>query len=387
MKFYARHLPLVHGSISEREFGYGTFGKKIVNRNLFFDSETSFKEFLLKEKPLHVSASVAYYSAKAHGKREWNGMDLVFEFDADAIPTECKLEHDSWECTNCKARGKGSKELCDQCGKPTKVSYWVCWKCLERTKEETVKLVEDFLQRDFGFAPKEIYCNFSGNRGFHTYVRNSAVRDLDKNAVMEIVNYVQGTNLLPEAHRLVSVKEKRHELIRGPKPTDFGWSGRIARAAVSYFGKAREEEVAKDLNVSVSESRKLVENKDKIIKGVSQGYWDQLKFGKASENAAAGLWSRIAKKFAVKSAADVDEQASMDVKKIMRLPESLHGSTGLLAKTLEFKDLTGFDAFKESVVFSSEEFGVKATEGVPGFTLNGLEFGPFEKGANATPPE
>ena len=81
---------------------------------------------------------------------------------------------------------------------------------------------------------------------------------------------------------------------------------------------------------------------------------------------------------------DIDRQTSVDINKIIRVPNTIHGSTGLLAKTVEFSALGGFDPLKESVVLPETEMKLlNATS--PEFFLAGKKFGPFNNGDVSLP--
>jgi len=92
LKEYYNKEYIVVDNIRKREFGYGVFGRKIANRNLSFNNDKELNQFLRIQHPFYFSYSVAYYkypNAKLN-KKKYLGGDLVFEFDADDIPTKCK---------------------------------------------------------------------------------------------------------------------------------------------------------------------------------------------------------------------------------------------------------------------------------------------------------
>ena len=77
--------------IANREFGYVPFDGKMI-RHLSLKSHEELIDFLIRESPLAVYMSNAYYNfaTKPMMNKDWLACDLVFDTDADAIPTKCK---------------------------------------------------------------------------------------------------------------------------------------------------------------------------------------------------------------------------------------------------------------------------------------------------------
>ena len=299
------------------------------------------------------------------------GTDLIFEFDADDLPAACNHEHDEWICPNCGNKGKGDVKKCNKCGAKVNATKWVCDLCLDATKQETFKLIDEFLKADLGFTDKEISINFSGNRGYHIYVRKDALLDLDEAAHREIINYVQGSKLDPKFHGLYIEQRKGKPILHGPKPTDIGWSGRIARAVQAYVSVSSSQELARDFGISTQTAKKILQNREQLTQGIEQGNWDVIYFkGKRGPE----VWIDIAKRFAVRIGAEIDAQASIDTRKIMRLPGSIHGGTGLVAMPIH--NLDRFDPLKDPVVFGDEPIRIHVSR-CPEIRLKDETFGPY----------
>ncbi|HZX34388.1 MAG TPA: DNA primase catalytic subunit PriS, partial [archaeon] len=76
--------------IRRREFGTGTFGKKISSRHISFRSSAELNSFLREKQPFFISYSPALYerpSSTPMGNKGLIGADLVYEFDADDLKT------------------------------------------------------------------------------------------------------------------------------------------------------------------------------------------------------------------------------------------------------------------------------------------------------------
>jgi len=62
------------------------------------------------------------------------------------------------------------------------------------------------------------------------------------------------------------------------------------------------------------------------------------------------LWEQAFQDLKREKGLEPDAQVSLDLARLIRLPDSLHGSTGLLAKTIDRPD---FDPFKHALAFST----------------------------------
>ena len=64
------------------------------------------------------------------------------------------------------------------------------------------------------------------------------------------------------------------------------------------------------------------------------------------------------------SAGETDEPVTCDVKRLIRLPYSLHGKTGLKVVSLEVDELSHFDPLRDAVVFEDDPVMVDLEEPV-----------------------
>jgi DNA primase small subunit len=185
-------------SLDQREFAFFLFKERIMLRHKGFARVNDLKSFLSETVPSDVYHSCAYYENPEFemDKKGWLGADLVFDIDADHIPTSCNKIHDEWTCGKCGFSGKGiTPETCPICeSQKFDTKTWPCELCLKSAKEETAKLI-DMLEKDFGFSYNELHVFFSGHRGYHVHVENEAVKTLDAMARKEIVDYVSGIGL------------------------------------------------------------------------------------------------------------------------------------------------------------------------------------------------
>ena len=90
------------------------------------------------------------------------------------------------------------------------------------------------------------------------------------------------------------------------------------------------------------------------------------------------FWKSALQYIASEEQLTLDRQTSVDINKIIRVPNTLHGSTGLQAKIADVSSLNGFDALKESVVLPESEMKISNASS-PKFYVGGKWFGPFKE--------
>lgn len=337
-EYYSKHfIDLLN--VENREFGFGVFKRKIANRNIAFRDSKEMNFFLQNSKPLFFSYSNAYYKYPERKPMENKillGADLIYEFDADELGLEV-LEID----------GK----------------QWFEKKHLDEAKKQVYKLME-FLENDFGFIKEDFSINFSGKAGYHLHIRSEKIKDLNKQARIELVDYLTGSGIYFE--------KMGYDFEKGVIPKTKGeWIKRL-----NEFTKQLLEKSPKELSVITGIQQKkisnLLENKKEVIEGFEKGVLFKLEGKKSNE-----FWKKLFEYSCEKQLSPIDRQTSIDLHKIIRVPNTLHGDTGLLAKTIKIEDLEKFDPFVDSVVFDNTPQRVFIKR-APKFTLKGEEFGPFE---------
>jgi DNA primase small subunit len=361
-KYYAEWEGEPPKDFNRREFAFVISRKGEMIRHKAFEEWGEVREFLRKNSPLHVYYSSAYYaqpSASDMDAKEWMGADLIFDIDVDHIYTPCKERHDRWTCLDCNTSGRGMPpEACPKCSsKRVEVKTWFCEGCLEVAKEETTKLVEDFLIQDFNFSPREISIVFSGRRGFHVHVESDVVKELDQRARREIVDYVRGTGLVVQ-------NGKRRVL--APPLNAGGWPGRLAKGVYELLNAGDIEGL-----LNLRRGSKVEEVLKAIVKGLeeSRDYWPL-------EGLARKIWFKAVEKVIVRKRCEVDERVTTDIKRLIRMPGTLHGGTGLIAAKVHLKDLESFDPYVHAVAFVKGEIKVKVLN-MPEITFLNQTWGPY----------
>ncbi|MEM3010837.1 MAG: DNA primase small subunit PriS [Candidatus Bathyarchaeia archaeon] len=360
--------------VKQREFAFLLFQERMMIRHKSFNNEKSFKNFLGSITPSDIYYSSAYYGkpdADEMKDKGWMGADLVFDIDADHIPTPCNKIHDSWRCLNCGLVGRGVvPEKCPVCGGLRfEEKSWPCEVCLETAKKETLKLLE-MLMKDFGFSAGEIRVGFSGHRGYHVHVESEDVRVLDSMARKEIVDYVTGVGLDPRFHGLGDRIGERLKGVVGPDLNEAGWRGRVSRGVYEFLLKATLEDLARiGLKRKVCET--LVKHKESLLESWSErGPWGIIK-GVGIES-----WVKIVEEGAKLQAAKIDTVVTADVHRLIRLWETLHGKTGLKKVEVPLALLEAFDPLKSAVAFKDDVVTVYVSE-CPNFRVGETEYGPY----------
>ncbi len=376
-EYYERHSHSVEPprSLGGREFGFLLFKERIMLRHKGFRSVDALRSSLKTIVPSDVYYSSSYYESPEEEMKEkgWLGADLIFDIDADHIPTPCAKVHDTWVCSSCGAVGRGaSPKKCPTCEeRKFNEKTWPCEVCLGSAKTEAIKLM-DILTKDFGFSPQELKVGFSGHRGYHVQVEGEEIRGLGSMARKEIVDYVLGMGLETEFHGLGYRGGEDSRMLPGPDLYDFGWSGRIARGTYDLLlAGAREELEEVGLTKRVVDS--IVQHKEKLLESWNEkGPWGIIK-GIGKEG-----WRKIAQYGVEKQSAKIDTVVTTDIHRLIRLNNTLHGKTGLKKTEVPVTGMENFDPLKRAVAFDGGTVTVLVSD-APQFRLGDEIYGPYKE--------
>jgi len=362
-QYYRRNMDriFIPKNFANREFAFQLFDKQGMVRHLGFEKVEELRNFILENVPRHAYYSTAIYilpSASDMDEKGWLGAELVFDIDADHLDTPCKYEHDRWKCLNCGFEGAGPPpDKCPKCGSQNIEKFtWVCKKCIEAAKNELIKLIEEFLIPDLGFKVSDLLIVFSGHRGFHLHIQCEDCLKLTSEERREIVDYVKAIGLKVE---LLLPKYKRRGEIIGIDLGEKGWRGKIAR---KIFEKVSLPNESIRETVGDKAYTRLVENSEKIIREMSETTpkWTTLYKSLGSK----GL-TKLVKTIVDEIKCSVDEKVTIDTHRLIRLPGSLHGKTGLPVITLKgIGELEKFELKPELSPFKGEA-SIKLTKDIP----------------------
>jgi len=354
-----------------REFGYLTFKEKFMVRHRRFNTIEQFRTVLANTVPSDVYHSVAYYENPDFDmdKKGWSGADIVFDIDADHIPTSCNKIHDEFRCVKCGFEGRGLTPEACPCCEATKfqTKIWACDLCIKSAREEVAKLL-DMLENDFGFAQSEMRVFFSGHRGYHLHLENEAVRSLDAMARKEIVDYVTGLGLGIFEEDKWEEKSKRKRGGNKFNLHNFGWNRRLKLGMETFMLTATLDDL-KEVGIK---SKALLESRDTVIKrAIQEGRWGSIK------GVSEATWLRLAEHIKEEQAAKIDTVVTTDIHRLIRMNGSLHGKTGLKKVEFEPSELQDFDPFSEAVAFKKGKVRVLVFD-APEFRMSGETLGPYK---------
>ena len=288
-------------------------------------------DFLHRTAPRHVYFSSARFADPGAGSMDekgWHSADLVFDLDADHLPGI----------------------------DPEETSYV---EMLAACKGELLNLL-DFLDDDFGFEETTVV--FSGGRGYHVHVRDPEVRDLDSEARREIVDYVRAIDfdrdglIETESHQGTTRRVLRR---RG------GWGARVHARLVDLAETLRgmEEDAALD---RLQELEGIGDGRAETILGQLTHNFDAIRAGNVE---AGGPGTRIlvdalAEETIDDETAPIDEPVTTDTKRLIRLPGSLHGGSGLVVTPLSRSEIQGFRPLEDAIPdrFRGRDIEITVTE-------------------------
>lgn len=332
--FYRAHPPPAPDRFGRREFGFLFHGQKFMLRHVGFGTQREFHEFLVRNGPAHAYYSTAYYKtpdARTMAEKGWLGAELIFDLDADHVPGAEKLAY--------RAQ-------------------------LEKVKFHFLRLVEDFIIQDFGFQEKDLLLTFSGGRGYHCHVLHEKALQLSSQERREIVDYITGTGLVVENFlREVPVGRKgqgQYERsvsgLRVSPAGSGGWGGRLNRAIVEYVGELKslppEALVDRFKDTKGIGEKTLLEFQKELerlrVDAIEEGFVDQGRVVRRFlPRLLTGTLVPLAK-------GETDEPVTSDTKRLIRLPGSLHGKSGLKVVTLKLDQVRDFDPLTQAVAFGNE---------------------------------
>ena len=306
-EYYKKNTLELPDRFGRREFAFVLFGGKGMIRHISFDKKKKLLSFLGERAPQHVYYSSAYYQipdAPTMQEKNWMGAELIFDLDSDHLPNAETMSY--------------SEQL-------------------SAVKKEFKKLVEEFLLDDFGFDEKHLELYFSGGRGYHCHVKDPAIFDLDSNERRELVDYITGRDLQDSIifHEQVTGRKQyggrfypSGKSLKMPTPDEKGWKGRISRGIIDIVDEIKKskdpEKKLKEYGVKEKDAEKLaIELSEERIKRIREGMLDQSKTIRKFF-----LNSALRKTAVTLSAGETDEPVTCDVKRLIRLPFSLHGKTG-----------------------------------------------------------
>ncbi len=279
--------------IEEREFGFDRDGNGPNDRYNKIETPEKLEWYLTHFAPYAAYSSISFY--KKPDKREgWLRAELVFDIDAKDLPMR--------RC-NCEAGN-------------------VCEICLDDAKH-FIFLIFDALKGDLGV--KDIRYVYSG-RGYHVRIFDDDLMLLGGTERGFILDYISG-GVIPTPEKMRAT----------------GGYPRVFRERLLKFLELADAEKLKRIpSIGDKKASAILDKRRVIFNEIEEGSFETLKAILKEES-----FQRFLEHARSLNASMLDGKVTVDVKRILRLPSSLHSAVSM--KCVEVKDLEKFDPFKHAV--------------------------------------
>jgi DNA primase small subunit len=277
-------------NLHQREFAFDRAGKGPRDRFNQFNN-TKYLERIIKAKmPYAAYTSIAQYDNPQ--KREgWTGAEFVIDVDAKDNPLRT--------CT-CK-------------------TGQICPECLDEAKQIILKISDNLSMLGFN----DIHYVYSG-RGYHIRCQDDELIHADGNTRSEIVNYCIGAEV-PELEEGL-----QHFTI------PFGYPQVYTEWFKYTVNHLQKDKMYTGLN------RKLKLDIIKRREQINQGLW-----GLVRGELRPTRYDKLLEKIANIQKGLCDTKVSIDTKRILRLPSSLHYKVSM--KCMAVRNIETFDPFSKAV--------------------------------------
>ena len=343
-RYYRGFKPDMPDRFTKKEYGFIPFGKT-MQRHIAFGSQDDLKTFMVSKVPAHSYYSTAYYRHPARPlmeEKEWMGAELIFDLDADHLA--------------------GAEEM----------TYS---QMMVQIRKEMISLVDDFLYSDLGFSEKQVHICFSGGRGYHAHIRSNDIYTLGTNERRELVDYVSCMGLnLDEVFKIktdvIGTSTMSNGMIRSnvrnfrtiPSAEEGGWMRKM-REALKLICKNMAEEDPKRIKAlypSVNSGVQTLEKLSAHLRACTDTMFRNNSMAVLSTNEQDILMKAMGD-VAPTLSSEVDKPVTPDIKRLIRLPGSLHGKTGLKVCHITRQELTDYDPLQYAVPDCYTDESVKVT--------------------------
>ena len=345
-RYYKTNRPIMPDRFTRREFGFMFFDKTFVQRHISFKTPPNLYSFMQNQVPAHSYYSTSYYrrpDAPTMDEKDWMGAELIFDLDADHLD--------------------GAKEM----------TYA---EMLLEIRKEMETLVDRFLFGELGFSEDQVHITFSGGRGYHAHVRTPDVMGLGTHERRELVDYITCSGLdmnwvfpqskVPLSQQNVGGAVRTNvatDRLLPPKDSG-GWRGMMRRSL--------EEVVDNIIEMDPKELRKLypsIKGSDKktiletaeVLKRNKSHMFERDTMAMLPSKKQEFLMKIMGEDVAPSLAGEVDEPVTADIKRLIRLPGSIHGKSGLRVTPITRDELSDFDPLQMAVPDTYTDDPVKIT--------------------------
>ena len=266
--------------------------------------------------------------------KEWRGADLIFDLDGDHLP------------------GVTDKDF------PSMIDV---------IQEQAWSLWNDFLEPDFGFKEEYLQVTFSGHRGFHLHYRDPKFFHLDSEARRELVSHIRGEGV--EVSDLIE---------RSRNPRAKGWAKRISKGIQSVVSKLDDVHNGdmKSLNAMTAGLQEMMDREGlkglrgkSSIEKLAELMQDSNRRQRVIDGRLTALNNhgilfqnliRSDSSVVLGNAGETDEVVTIDTRRQIRWPGSLHGKSGMRVTEFPLSRLDpdssdSFDCLSEGIALSKDD--------------------------------
>ena len=277
--------------MEQREWGMGYLSKAPVNRHLSFKSPEELRTYLVRRPPLHLYHSITYWKfpeAPIMRDKEWLGADILFEIDAPDVLGKKVAEH--------------------------------------KTLDEIISLVlpsvtrlTELIQEEFGVAERDIKGWYSGHRGFHIVIRDKELIEIKEGGRRTLASYLR-------LDTINSARECKKLLRRTP----------LTAGTKRMLSPLKEIIISPETWQITPQLKKVLQaNKSKLLNTLNKGF---IPIGLLRSKEIEEIITLAQKQAAI----SIDYKVAVDIHRLSRTPNSIHGETGLVAVKIPFNKLQDF---------------------------------------------
>ncbi len=273
-----------------REFGF-LLPNNVFIRNRSFQSKELLLEYFRINAPLSAYAGAVYDQPLSPSLRiqdaEWVGHELVFDLDIN--------EYDLVRVCGCKGR-----EYCQQ-----------CWGLIQ----EAAEIMDETLKEDFGYE-KRIWV-FTGGRGLHCWIRDEKAFYYTPRQRDAVVSYMQMIHDPKGQQRVDPIPNAPKLLVT-----------RIySKTLISFLTQTEEKVIEKATGLSKQRVKRLVKEAKEFQEGeIGKPLGTWLKKSEEEQILKTAILYRYPR---------IDHKVSIDIRRVVRMPGTVHSSTGLISKIVE----------------------------------------------------
>lgn len=295
----------ITNELNKREFGFDHLGHGPNDRYKVFKGKDSLRRFMRYKTPFAAYISVAFYN-NPRRREDWLKSEYIFDVDAKDLPIR-----------SCNCEG-------------------VCEICLGEALEIVNNLI-DTLGTDLGI--NNIHLIYSG-RGYHIRILDENIMYSDSDLRSEILKYVAGADV-PKSQYSNSLEggntyNFEHFSIPIAYPKVF--TDRVKYNILHLTGKENIDEINPKLLKDMIKHRDFLYNDD----------WGMFKskIGPRRYKSMVNAMARV-------NLSTIDAKVTIDLKRILRLPTSLHSKVSM--KCVEVKNRETFDPLQKAIPKFVEE--------------------------------